>query len=172
MLKLVGSVLIMAACIGYTGYLLEKQKAHRDVLQALISMLDLLSGKLRYERMTMGEALVGLNKKYHGAVGCVMGRIADRLMAGNCENLESIWRTEFAEAQKELMLTEEEMDIVLETGKNLGYLDVEAQMGHLKNCRMRLEGKLEAAQREFVERRRVYRYLGVAVGVMVILVLI
>ena len=163
MLKLVGSVLIMAACIGYTGYLLEKQKAHRDVLQALISMLDLLSGKLRYERMTMGEALAGLNKKYHGAVGCVMGRIADRLMAGNCENLESIWRTEFAE---------EEMDIVLETGKNLGYLDVEAQMGHLKNCRMRLEGKLEAAQREFVERRRVYRYLGVAVGVMVILVLI
>ena len=73
---------------------------------------------------------------------------------------------------KNLMLTEEEMDIVLETGKNLGYLDVEAQMGHLKNCRMRLEGKPEAAQREFVERRRVYRYLGVAVGVMVILVLI
>lgn len=172
MLKLMGSVLIMAACIGYTGYLLEKQKAHQDVLQSLISMLDLLSGKLRYERMTMGEALAGLNKKYHGAVGGVMGRIADRLMAGVSENLEGIWRAEFTAAGKELMLTEEELDIVLETGKNLGYLDVEAQTGHLKNCRTRLERRLEIVRKEAAEKRRVYRYLGMAVGVMVILVLI
>ena len=172
MLKLLGSVLVMTACIGYTGYLLEKQKCHRDVLQSLVSMLDLLSGKLRYERQTMDEALAGLNKKYHGVVGIIMGRIADRLGEGVCENLETVWSAEFTGAGKQLMLTEEEMDIVLDTGKNLGYLDVEAQTDHLKNCRMRLAGMLEKAQKELAEKRKLYRYLGLAVGVMVILVLV
>ena len=171
MLKLVGSVLIMAACIGYTGYLLEKQKAHRDVLQALISMLDLLSGKLRYERMTMGEALAGLNKKYHGAVGCVMGRIADRLMAGNCENLESIWRTEFAEAQKELMLTEEEMDIVLETGKNLGYLDVDMQERTLKLYLEQLDLTIDYLRQNQREKCRLYTSLGIMGGMFLVIVM-
>lgn len=172
MLKLLGSVLVMAACIGYTGYLLEKQKYHLDALQSLVSMMDLLSGKLRYERQTMDEALAGLNKKYHGVAGVVMGRIADRLGEGICENLETVWREEFTGAGKQLMLTEEEMDIVLDTGKNLGYLDVEAQTDHLKSCRARLAEKLEKARKELSEKRKLYRYLGLAVGVMVILVLV
>ena len=171
-MKILGSVLVLAACIGYSSYLLEKQKSHRDILQAFISMLDLLSGKLRYERLAMGEALAGLNRRYHGAVGSVMGRIADRLACGVCENLEEVWREEFAAAAKALMLTEEEKDIILETGKNLGYLDVDAQMGHLKLCRERLQGKLAEAETELAERRKLYRYLGMAVGVMVILILI
>ena len=148
----------------------KNKKSHRDILQAFISMLDLLSGKLRYERLAMEEALAGLNRRYHGAVGSVMGRIADRLACGVCENLEEVWREEFAAAAKALMLTE---DAALDcTGKNLGYLDVDAQMGHLKLCRERLQGKLAEAETELAERRKLYRYLGMAVGVMVILILI
>ena len=172
MLKLAGAVLVFVACIGYSSYLLEKQKTRRNVLQAFISMLDLPSGKLRYERLPVEEVLEELDQKYHGVVGAVMGRIADRLTAGICENLETIWREEFAAAEKQLMLTGEEMEIVLETGKNLGYLDVEAQMGHLKGCRERLSGKLAEAEAELKEKRRIYRYLGIAVGVLVILVLV
>ena len=162
----------MIACIGCSGHLLEKQKQHRDVLQSLISMAELLSGKIRYERQPMEEALLGLNRRYPSPAGNVLGQIADRLSKGTYENLEDVWRQLFFQEQKQLMLTDEELDIVLEMGKNLGYLDAEAQVQHLKSCCQQLGRKLLEAQRELEEKRKVYRYLGVAVGVMVVLILV
>ncbi len=172
MTKLIGSVLVLSACIGYAGALSEKKKYHRDVLLSLIRILSLLAGEIRYERLTMTEALERLTEKYHGPTGEVMQKIADRLRDVSCEKLESVWRFYFQEEQKRLMLSGEELDILLEAGRNLGYLDAEAQVGHLHRCRERLEQKLGEAEKEMAEKRKLYAYLSVAVGVMVILVLI
>ncbi|MCD8218350.1 MAG: stage III sporulation protein AB [Clostridiales bacterium] len=170
--KLIGSALIVAACIGFAGALAEKQKYHRDVLLSLIRILSLLAGEIRYERLTMAEALERLSKKYHGPTGEVMQKIADRLREVSVKDLESVWRFYFKEQQKKLMLSGEELDIVLETGRNLGQLDTEAQVSHLHRCRGRLEQKLADAEKEMAEKRKLYRYLAVAVGVMVILVFV
>ncbi|MCC8152448.1 MAG: stage III sporulation protein AB [Lachnospiraceae bacterium] len=172
MAKLIGSVLILSACIGYAGALAEKQEYHRDVLLSLIRILSLLAGEIRYERLTMAEALGRLTEKYHGPAGEVMKKIADRLREASCGDLESVWRFYFQNEQRRLMLSGEELDILLETGRNLGYLDAEAQVSHLHRCRERLEQKLEEAEKVMAEKRRLYAYLSVAVGVMVILVLL
>ncbi|MCD8109785.1 MAG: stage III sporulation protein AB [Clostridiales bacterium] len=171
-MKIVGAICILAACLGYAAALTERQKYHRDILLSLIQILQLLAGEIRYERLTMAEAFRNLNQKYRGPAGEAMRRIAERLMSGTYENLESIWSSIFREKQKDLMLSEEELDILLDTGKNLGYLDVEAQMNHLCHCRQRLEKKLQEAQKDLDEKKRIYRYLAVAAGVMVILVLL
>ncbi|MCD8231027.1 MAG: stage III sporulation protein AB [Clostridiales bacterium] len=172
MLKLTGAVCVLTACIGYAAVLTEKQKNHREVLLSLIRIMNLLADKIRYERMTMAEALGGLNRKYRGPAGDVLNRIAEKLREDVWESLEMVWRFCFKEKQRELFLTDEEMDIVLETGKNLGYLDVEAQAMHLLHCRERLEQKLYEAEKEMAEKQKIYRCLAVAAGVMVILVLV
>lgn len=172
MVKLISSVLILSSCIGYAGTLMEKQKYHRDVLLSLICILSLLAGEIRYERLTMAEALGRLTEKYHGPAGEVMQKIADRLREVSCEDLESVWRFYFQEEQSRLMLSGEEIDILLETGRNLGYLDVEAQVGHLHRCRERLELKLREAEKNMAEKKKLYGYLSVAAGVMMILILV
>lgn len=172
MIKILGSVLVMAACIGYSSYLLDKQKSHRNVLQTFIQILELLSNEIRYERITMAEAFCRMDRKYYGPAGEVMRQISDKLLEGKSENLEMAWKDTFVREQQVLMLKDEELDIMLDVGKNLGYLDAEAQVGHLKNCCIRLEKKLEEAQAELTEKKKVYGYLGVAVGLMVVLILI
>jgi len=171
-LKTAGAVCVLTACIGYAASLTERQKYHRDVLLSLIQILELLAGEIRYERLTMAEVFRNMDKKYHGPAGETMRHIADRLVSSEYENLENVWSSAFRKDKKVLMLSEEELDILLDTGKNLGYLDVEAQMNHLYHCRQRLEQKLQEAQKSLDEKKRLYRYLAVAAGVMVILVLL
>ncbi|MCC8029766.1 MAG: stage III sporulation protein AB [Lachnospiraceae bacterium] len=172
MVKIVGSALILVACLGYAFSLTEKQKYHRDVLLSLIQIMELLAGEIRYERLTMADALRNLDKKYHGPAGSVMRRISDKLMSAAYEDLESVWCSVFREDQKPLMLSEEELDILMDTAKHLGYPDVETQMNHLSHCRLRLEKKLKEAQKDMEEKKKLYRYLALAAGVMVILVLL
>ncbi len=171
-MKIVGIVCILAACLGFAAALTEKKKYHRDVLLSLQQILELLAGENSYERLPMAEAFLNLDQKYRGPAGAALRRIADCLMSGMYENLENVWDSVFRKEQKDLMLSEEELDILLDTGKNLGYLDVEAQMNHLYHCRQRLEKKLQEAQKDLDEKKRIYRYLAVAAGVMVILVLL
>lgn len=172
MVKIFGSVLVLAACIGYTNGLMEKQKNHESILQSLVQILGLLMGEIRYERLPMAEAFCRMDKKYNGPAATVMKQIADKLASVSYENLEGVWAEAFRGEQKRLMLTDEELDILLDVGKNLGYLDADAQISHLEGCQKRLQQKVDAAAKEIAEKRKVYRYLGVAAGVLVILVLV
>lgn len=172
MVKIFGSVLVMAACIGYTNGLMEKQKYHENVLQSLVHILGLLMGEIRYERLPMADAFCRLDKKYNGPAGAVLKQISDKLATVSYENLESVWEEAFHGGQKELMLTDEELDILLDAGKNLGYLDAETQISHLQVCQQRMMQKLDAVRKDIAGKRKVYRYLGVAAGVLVILILV
>ena len=160
----------MAACIGYASALLENLKYHREVLQSFIQIWDLLAGEIRYERLTMAEAFQNLDRKYHGPAGSIMRRVSERLAAADEENLETVWADVFRKEQKALMLSPEEMDILLDTGKTLGYLDAEAQVSRLNYFRGRLEKKFQEAEKEIYEKRKLYRYLAVAVGVLIVLI--
>lgn len=171
-IKIAGAVCVLAACLGYAASLTEKQKNHRDILLSLIQILELVAGEIRYERLTMAEIFRNLDKKYHGSAGGALRLIADRLALSEYENLEVVWGSVFQQEQKTLLLSDEELDILLDTGKNLGYLDVEAQVSHLHLCRQRLDQKLQEVQKDLDEKKRLYRYLAVAAGAMVILLLL
>ncbi len=172
MVKLIGAACVLTSCVGYAAVLTETQKFHRDVLLSLIRILNLLTGEIRYERLTMAEALGRLTQKYQGPVGEVLSMIAKKLKEDVWEDLETVWVFCFQENRRNLMLAGEELEIVLEIGKNLGYLDAEAQAVHLLHCRERLEQRLYEAEDEMAEKQKIYRCLAVAVGVMVILILV
>lgn len=161
---------MLAACLGYASSLLENLKYHRDVLQSLIQIWDLLAGEIRYERLTMAEAFQNLDRKYHGPAGSIMRRISERLAAADEEDLETVWTDVFRKEQKALMLSSEELDILLDTGKTLGYLDAEAQVSRLNYFRERLEKKFQEAEKDIREKRKLYRSLAIAAGVMIVLV--
>lgn len=160
---------MLIACLGYAASLMERLRYHRDVLQSLIQIWDLLAGEIRYERLTMAEAFRNLDRKYHGVAGGIMRRISERLAEADDVDLETVWADVFRKEQKTLMLSPEELDILLDTGKTLGYLDVEAQVSRLNYFRGRLEKKFQEAEKEIHEKRKLYRYIAVAVGVMIVL---
>ncbi len=172
MLKITGAVLIMLACIGYAGGLLGQIARRRDVLKSCLEMTELLSGEIRYDRVPIGEALENIRNKTDPGIACVLGQISDGLKTGEHADLEKLWSQSFADAKQKLLLTEEELGEVQDIGKNLGFLDSEVQVNHLMGCRERLKKSLNKTQRELDEKRRLYRYLSLAAGIFVILILV
>ena len=64
------------------------------------------------------------------------------------------------------------MEEVCHIGKQLGFLDQVQQEQYLKGCTERLRRLQIQAQKAMDEKKRVYRYLGVAAGIFVILILV
>lgn len=172
MLKIIGAVLVLLACAGYTGGLLGQIRRHRDVLRSCLELTDLLAGEIRYDRVPIAEALHRICQKTDRELSFVLKTISDGLKTGDYAELEELWDRSFEDAGKRLFLTEEELGEVQDIGKNLGFLDTQAQMDHLAGCRERLKKSLEKIQRELDEKRRLYRYLSLAAGIFVILILV
>lgn len=172
MLKIIGAALILFACIGYAGGLLGQIARRRDVLKSCIEMTELLAGEIRYDRVPMEEALESIRNRVDFGIACVLKQITDGLKAGNHANLEKLWSRSFEDAKTKLLLTEEELREVQDIGKNLGFLDSEVQVNHLMGCRERLKKSLDKTQQELDEKKRLYRYLSLAAGIFVILILI
>ena len=65
MLKAAGSMCVLAACIGFVRELLRTGSLHKEYLEALIELTELLSAEIRYERLPIQEALQQIQKKFN-----------------------------------------------------------------------------------------------------------
>ena len=68
MLKAAGSMCVLAACIGFVRELLRTGSLHKEYLEALIELTELLSAEIRYERLPIQEALQQIQKWYRNAI--------------------------------------------------------------------------------------------------------
>lgn len=172
MLKIIGCVFILTACVGYGGSLLGRIARRRDVLQSFLELTELLAGEIRYERIPMAEALYKIRGKLDGELSEVLLAIADGLEEGGYASMEELWNQSFGEAAGRLLLTDEELGEVKDIGKNLGFLDFDVQVKHLQGCKERILKRLAKTQRDLDEKKKLYRSLSLAAGIFVILALL
>ena len=171
-LKLTGSVCVLTACIGFVREMLHVACLHKKILESLIEMTELLAAEIRYERLPIQDALLQVQKKVRPEISNVMIRVVEQMKKSSGTEFVTIWEKAFCEAQEELFLESEEVDEVCRIGKHLGFLDQIQQEEHLNGCAKRLQRMQEHVQKELEEKKRIYRYLGMAAGFFVILVLV
>lgn len=172
MLKAAGSMCVLAACIGFVRELLRTGSLHKEYLEALIELTELLSAEIRYERLPIQEALQQIQKKIRPEIAVVLRQMIDQMKDGTGTPFSEIWEQAFRKGGNELFLTAEEMEEVCRVGKHLGFLDQRQQEEHLQGCRERLQRLLRLRQKELEEKKHMYRCLGVAAGIFVILILV
>lgn len=171
-LKLAGSCCVLAACIGFVREILHTEELHRKILQSMIELTELLASEIRYERLPMQDALLRVREKVRPEIADVLLQIVHKMQEGTGTEFSKIWEQTFRTAQKELFLSAGELEEVCHIGKQLGFLDQVQQEQYLKGCTERLRRLQIQAQKAMDEKKRVYRYLGVAAGIFVILILV
>ena len=135
-------------------------------------MTELLSAENRYERLPIQEALQKIQKKIRPEIAFVLRQMIEQMKDGTGTPFSEIWEQAFRKGGKELFLTGEELEEVCRIGKHLGFLDQRQQEEHLQGCRERLQRLLRLRQKELEEKKHMYRCLGVAAGIFVILILV
>ncbi len=171
MLKVAGAVIVCLAAWGYGCSLVRQLDRHRDQLFACGEMMELLMGEIRYGKTPFWDAFLRIAERMQEPFSSVLREISVEITKNQYESLEHIWVETFEKKKKELSFAPGEWEILKGVGKNLGYLDVQAQIQHLTLYRKQMQKCLEELEKGAKEKKRIYRSVSLMVGAMVVLIL-
>ena len=167
MLKLVGMICIIGACSA-VGLQAGKRLSMRiDALNEWIAALEILRAEITLKHTPLGE-IVPLLQNRKGLLSPVFSLMAEKLPK---QFFSVVWR-QAVQLSCDLGLTEEDAAHLRSLGTTLGRYDAQEQDAAITYCKKRLEHALCMAISDREKKGRAYRGMGVALGVIFVLVII
>ncbi len=167
-LKWVGIILVGSglACVGFRmAYCQERQLAEYRLLQKILTIL--------MSRMRIGEAMeAALESCAEAGAGpwkVWLEQMAQRLEKR--ELLSEVWSEELKKVKKDLHLEKEDYQMLEALGKSLQGARLENCLGMISQLQDYFHGKQQMLEQVIQEQGRMYRSIGVLVGILAMVVL-
>ena len=119
----------------------------------------------------MEEILERLSRKSLFFAGLFHG-VSQKLHRKENKSLYAIWQEEVQGLSCKKRLKEDDLSLLEELGKHLGNLDRQTQLHTFQLLLQRLEKQIKDAREEYQGKAKVYRVLGVTVGVFATILLL
>lgn len=171
MLRIIGSVCILIGCSA-AGILAGKKLAdHERTLGDLLSALDIIESEIVCRLTPIPEAIQIAWQSARAGHCCkrFLGMCLEGLAEAGPQDFVRIWRGAADETLG--LLPNEERQAIADLSRSLGRYDAEEQAAAIGSVRMRYERFLAAAEKERQRSAKVYRTLGVTVGIAAVIVL-
>lgn len=167
MLKSIGLCVIVISGIGFGSAMSNELGRRKKMLEMILRMIILLRGEIRYGNKSLYDAFTGASGKLEGKyreffiltaqemkrkTGSSFGGIF-RECAGKCLNLDC--------------LSQEEQEIFYSLGDQLGYLGLDMQERQLDQLEKETEYAIMKLEKDFCEKRKLYRSMGILGGIFV-----
>ena len=157
LLKLIGSVMLIAASFS-AGYCMSKSLyRRRDFLKAFIVFLGRLATCIRYS----SDNIFTLVNSCADSAELSCFRPETVVIS---QPFENIWNKCVLTIPKGYALKKADIDLLLEFGSQLGKTDVEGQLKHIELYRQLFEKQLEAAEDAIAKKSKLYKTMGLFVG--------
>ena len=170
MVKMIGAGLVMAGT-GGLGWLAVKRLSERaEILLALQGAMAYLEEEVSFRLTPLPILFAYLSENRPGTVGAFFRLVLDGLGRAEDGSLRPAWSRAVREGFPTLRF--EERQVLEELGEVLGHYDAKTQANALKLTGERLAKLYIRAQEERARLGKVYLALGVAAGLVTVLVLI
>ena len=147
--------------------LMKKEQA----LEKILRMVILLKGEIRYGNASLYDACTGASAKLSDEYGVFLRAVADEIRRRSGESFGEIFRSCACRHLDHLKLGKEEREKLFSLGEHLGYLDLDMQMKELELFETDLEYSLEKMRKELPEKKKVYKSLGILLGILLAVVI-
>ena len=146
----------------------ERLKERSRLLRIWLRLLNVLQTEIGYctELLTLiftKAARIIDDRK----MAIALQKMAVAVQFGSDQDVAELWGGFLHEKQMEV-LSPEDREALGEMGSYLGSTDRQDQLERIKVCRARLESNLELANLDITKRVRLYRYLGFAIGAVIV----
>jgi stage III sporulation protein AB len=172
MLKLIGSfiVILTTTIIGFTyaKVYMDRVKQLRDLQYAL----NMLESEILYTATPLVVALSSVAEKSSEAVKHLFLNMADLLREKKIGSVHEAFNEAYKISKSELFLEDEEVNIIASFMQSLGSSDIEGQKKNFNITIKKLEGFEKKAEELRVKNEKLYRYLGVCAGVLIVIILV
>lgn len=161
----------MASAVTGT-FLCLREKYRLQDIQMLQRAVLLLKGEISYLSAPLAEALESVSYKISGEIGDVLQKVSKQLQQREEQTAEEIWITVWQREAKRMYLSVEDIQIILEFGKTLGYLDKQQQESSMQRLLFDLEQIEKRVTQRLQQNGKLYYSMGILCGLLLIVVLL
>ncbi|HBE80425.1 MAG TPA: hypothetical protein DDW65_21975 [Firmicutes bacterium] len=172
MIKIVGAILIIGIST-LAGFFFGQRFSERcSLLKLWLRILDIFQTEIYFEARVLPDifrrtAVIIKDRYFSNAFNW----LAASLEFGSDQDFGEAWQKFLIETGLGILHKEDYLELN-ELGHYLGITDRNDQLAKIKTCHASLSFNLQAAEVERDKRTRIYRYLGFAMGAIVVLWLI
>lgn len=171
MLRLIGAVMIIAAC-GLVGIIVSKSYLLRPkYLHDLSAALQLLETEINYTRTSLPEACTIIAKRIKEPVSQFFTCFAESLKNESGVNAQEAWDNSLI-VLADAGFLKQDIEIIKQLGSVLGRSDAADQLKHITALQKRIQALAKVAELERDKNVRLWNYLGFCIGALVVLLLI
>gem|GEM_PF-1382150 len=173
MLNIFFNTLIFVICCAIGYYHAHDYRCRVVNLQSFLNGLKNLEDEILYRKTPLPEAMkvISEEKANHAAKELFSKVSEDLIGKSNCSFIES-WIKYTEELGESCSFTTEDIYTINELGKGLGGTDVHGQSTVIRRVYKQIEKQLEEAVEENNSKGKMYKGLGIAIGLTLVIILI
>lgn len=171
MLKLLGAMLILLAGTLVGFYQASQLSRRPKQVSELIRLLQRLETEIVYGFTPLPEALRQTGRSGTPPVGTLFLNTAAELAKPDGRSVQTIWEQTVTLSWRHTSMKVSEREVLLQLGHTLGLTDREDQVKHLRLAVSQLQGEAEYAREEQQRYERMWKSLGVLMGLLVVILM-
>ena len=167
MIKYFILIVILCASTGI-GLLVSKKYKDRVIeLREFRNALNILENKIKFTYEPLTEIFNQISQEKSSKIEEIFENMTYKL---EFENVKYSWMDAIQEA--DISITQEDKDILKELGKVLGQTDADSQVNEIEVTESFLNMQIEKAEEARKKNQKMYKTLGVVVGLVFVIILI
>lgn len=165
-------IFIILAGVGI-GLLKAKTYENRVYhLQELITTLKVMESEMKYRLDPLPDLFLRISKVKNGMSAALLETAGTLLKNQTARDLPECWKEAVETAYRESALNKEDKRILADLGIELGRTDMESQSGMFQRTLSLLEAQAAEAAGEQKVKGKMYKSLGTAIGILIVILLI
>lgn len=150
------------------GLIISKTYENRvNELKEFKNILNIIKTKMRFTYEPLGDIFMQIGKDKKTKVENIFDDMANKIQV--CQAKET-WENCIQEAS--VSINQEDKDILKRLGKLLGQTDIEGQISEIEVTQNFLNLQIEKAEEEKKKNQKMYKTLGVVIGLAFVIILI
>ena len=158
-------ILVASTLIGKS---LSKKYVYRlQELEEIENSLNILKTKIKFTYEPLKEIFRQISQDKSNKIEEIFENMTYKL---SFEDVKTSWRDSIQEA--DISITQEDKDVLKELGKILGQTDADSQVSEIEVTETFLDMQIEKAEENRKKNQKIYKTLGVLVGLFFVIILI
>jgi stage III sporulation protein AB len=171
-LKLLGSLIVIFSTT-FIGYVYSRVYAERvKQLRDMQYALNMLESEIIYTSTPLIEALSSVGEKSGSIVKKLLINMSDILRNKKCENISDAFFEAAKSVKNDLYFEDEEIELISSFIQSIGSSDLESQKKNFNITVQKLESFEKKADEKRIKNEKLYRYLGLCTGVLIVIILV
>ncbi|EYE89740.1 hypothetical protein Q428_01445 [Fervidicella metallireducens AeB] len=172
MLKLIGSLIVITATtiLGFSYARVYSERVNQ--LRAMQYALNILETEIVYSATPLMEALIYVSEKTENNISMLFSMMADILNQKSVTDVVEAFYLAFNKLKNELYLEKEEVEVIAAFMQSVGSSDLEGQKKNFNITIKKMEAFEKRAEETRSKNEKLYKYLGVCSGAILIILLV